>query len=272
LIEQRNRLVRVSVDGAPRWGVVTEKGSQEWVYRLEGSPFAAWEPGAGIGPLDELALLPPVTPSKIVCVGLNYADHAAESRLDVPEEPLLFFKPPSSVIGPGAVIRLPPQSARIDYEAELVIVIGRRCRSAPPEAAWDHVLGVTCGNDVTARDLQQRDHQWTRAKGFDTFCPLGPWIVMGVTEADAADLQVACRVNSILRQQGRTREMIFPPDRLIAYISAIMTLEPGDVIMTGTPAGIGPLAAGDLVEVDIEGIGTLRNPVEGIGSDLAKGQ
>jgi len=174
---------------------------------------------------------------------------------------MLFLKPPSSVIGPGTHIVLPPQSEQVEHEAELAIVIGRRCRGVTPQEAWDCVLGVTCGNDVTARDLQRRDGQWTRAKGFDTFCPLGPWIVTGLSETDVADLEVTCRVNGELRQRGRTGEMVFSPSQLIAYAAHIMTLEPGDVIMTGTPAGVGPLLAGDVVEIEIESIGLLRNPV-----------
>jgi 2-keto-4-pentenoate hydratase/2-oxohepta-3-ene-1,7-dioic acid hydratase in catechol pathway len=224
-------------------------------------PFTDWEFGAEIGHLDGLRLLAPTVPSKIVCVGLNYAAHADESRMDVPSEPLLFFKPPSSVIGPDTPIILPPQSERVDYEAELAVIIGRRCRNVTPEEAWDCVLGVTCGNDVTARDLQMRDNQWTRAKGFDTFCPLGPWVVTGLSESDVGDLEVVCRVNGEVRQRGRTSDMVFSPAQLIAYTTSIMTLEPGDVIMTGTPAGIGPLEPGDAVEVEVEGVGVLRNPV-----------
>jgi 2-keto-4-pentenoate hydratase/2-oxohepta-3-ene-1,7-dioic acid hydratase in catechol pathway len=165
------------------------------------------------------------------------------------------------VIGPGAPITLPPQSERVDYEAELAVVVGRRCRGVTVREAWDCVLGVTCGNDVTARDLQQRDDQWTRAKGFDTFCPLGPWLVTGLGEGDVADLEVVCRVNGEDRQRGRTSEMAFSPAQLIAYVASIMTLEPGDVLMTGTPAGVGPLRAGDVVEVAVQGVGVLRNPV-----------
>jgi 2-keto-4-pentenoate hydratase/2-oxohepta-3-ene-1,7-dioic acid hydratase in catechol pathway len=168
---------------------------------------------------------------------------------------------PSSVIGPGASIVLPPQSQQVEHEAELAVVIKRRCRGVTPEEAWGYVLGITCGNDVTARDLQRRDDQWTRAKGFDTFCPLGPWLVTGLREEDVADLEVVCRVNGEVRQRGRTREMVFSPAHLIAYTASIMTLEPGDVIMTGTPAGVGPLAAGDVVEVEVEGVGVLRNSV-----------
>jgi 2-keto-4-pentenoate hydratase/2-oxohepta-3-ene-1,7-dioic acid hydratase in catechol pathway len=234
---------------------------EEQVYGLVGDLFGHWRPGEEMGPLDELSLLAPIVPTKIVCVGLNYPAHADESSMVLPSEPLLFFKPPSAVIGPEATILLPPQSERVDYEAELAVVIGRRCRNVGPGEAWDYVLGATCGNDVTARDLQQLDDQWTRAKGFDTFCPLGPWMVTGLRDADVADLEVACRVNGALRQTGRTSEMTFSPSELIAYASSIMALEPGDVIMTGTPEGVGPLAAGDVVEVEVGGIGVLRNPV-----------
>jgi 2-keto-4-pentenoate hydratase/2-oxohepta-3-ene-1,7-dioic acid hydratase in catechol pathway len=234
------------------------------VYRLEGPPFdtpAPWTPGEAIGRLEELALLAPATPTKIVCIGRNYAAHAAEHKAEVPTEPLLFFKPPSSVIGPGAPIVLTPQSQQVEHESELVVVIGRRCRNVSADEAWSYVLGATCGNDVTARDLQRQDSQWTRAKGFDTFCPLGPWLVTGLSESEVADLEVVCRVNGEVRQRGNTSEMVFPPAQLIAYISAIMTLEPGDVIMTGTPAGVSPIVEGDEVEVEVEGIGILKNPV-----------
>jgi len=250
-------LVRVAVDGSPRWGAV----ENEWVYSLRGEPFGDWERRAEIGRLDNLPLLAPTAPSKIVCVGRNYPAHAAEHGGEVPSEPLLFLKPPSSVIGPGAPIVLPPQSEQVDHEVELAVVIGRRCRGVTMQEAWDYVLGVTCGNDVTARDLQRLDGQWTRAKGFDTFCPLGPWLVTGLNEMDVADLEAICRVNGELRQRGRTSEMAFSPAQLIAYTAGIMTLEPGDVIMTGTPAGVGPLAAGDVVEIEVESIGLLRNPV-----------
>ena len=257
MIKHKACLARVNVDGGPVWGVV-EDGC---VYGLRGDPFGDWKRGAELGPPDSLQLLAPAVPTKIVCVGLNYALHADESSMDLPIEPLLFLKPPSSVIGPGASIILPPQSQRVDHEVELAVVIGRRCRDVAQDEAWDHVLGVTCGNDVTARDLQFRDNQWTRAKGFDTFCPLGPWLVAGLNEADVADLQVICRVNGEPRQRGRTSEMVFSPAQLVAYVAGIMTLEPGDVIMTGTPAGTSPLVAGDVVEVEVEGIGVLRNPV-----------
>jgi 2-keto-4-pentenoate hydratase/2-oxohepta-3-ene-1,7-dioic acid hydratase in catechol pathway len=256
--QYHNRLVRVAVDDSPRWGVI----ENEQVYTLDGDPFAAWKRGAKIGLLNDLQLLAPTVPTKIVCVGLNYLAHADESNMEAPPEPLLFLKPPSSVIGPGAPILMPPQSEQVDYEAEMAVVIGRRCRDARPEEAWDYVLGVTCGNDVTARDLQRLDNQWTRAKGFDTFCPVGPWLVTGLSGADVADREVICRVNGEICQRGRTSEMTFSTADLIAYASSIMTLEPGDLLLTGTPFGIGPLAAGDVVEVEVEGIGVLSNPVK----------
>jgi 2-keto-4-pentenoate hydratase/2-oxohepta-3-ene-1,7-dioic acid hydratase in catechol pathway len=257
MIQRQTCLVQVVVDGSPRWGVI----ENERVYTLDGDPFAGWRRGAKIGSLDDVQLLAPVVPTKIICVVLNYPAHADESRMEAPSEPLLFFKPPSSIIGPDAPILLPPQSERIDYEAEMAVVIGRRCRDVRSEEAWDYVLGVTCGNDVTARDLQRKDNQWTRAKGFDTFCPVGPWLVTGLSEADVADLEVICRVNDEIRQRGRTSEMAFSSVDLIAYAASVMTLEPGDLLLTGTPSGIGPLAAGDVVEVEVEGIGVLSNPV-----------
>jgi 2-keto-4-pentenoate hydratase/2-oxohepta-3-ene-1,7-dioic acid hydratase in catechol pathway len=199
-----------------------------------------------------------VQPGKIVCVGRNYPAHAAEHGVSVPEIPLLFFKPPSSVIGPGAAIRLPPQSSSVEHEAELAIVISKRGRWITIEDAPDHILGHTAALDVTARDLQQMDNQWTRAKGFDTFCPLGPWID---TDLDPADALITCSVNGQLRQMGSTRDLVFPVYELVAYISSIMTLEPGDVVLTGTPSGVGPLLEGDEVSVEIEGIGILTNRV-----------
>ena len=256
--QHHTRLVRVAVDGSPRWGVL----ENERVYALDGDPFAAWERGPEVGLVDALQLLAPTVPTKIICVGLNYPAHADESRMEAPPEPLLFLKPPSSIIGPGAPILMPPQSEQVDYEAEMVVVIGRRCWNVRPEEAWDYVLGVTCGNDVTARDLQRLDNQWTRAKGFDTFCPVGPWLVTRWSGADMADREVTCRVNGEIRQRGRTIEMTFSTADLIAYASSIMTLEPGDLLLTGTPSGIGPLAASDVVEVEVEGIGVLSNPVK----------
>ena len=209
-------------------------------------------------PLDRVRLHAPVVPGKIIAVGRNYVEHAREQNVDVPEIPLLFLKPPTTVIGPGAKIILPPQSKQVEHEAELAVVIGKRGRWIQAEEAFDYVMGYTAANDVTARDLQRRDGQWTRGKGFDTFLPLGPWID---TEFDPSDALVRCRVNGEMRQMGSTREMVFSIPQLIAFISSVMTLEPGDVILTGTPAGIGPLVDGDTVEVEVDGIGALRNSV-----------
>lgn len=211
----------------------------------------------------EVKLLAPVIPSKIVCVGRNYKDHAAELGNPMPDEPLLFLKPPSAIVGHEEAIKLPAASARVEHEGELGVVIGRRTRRlSDSENPLDYVLGYTCVNDVTARDLQRRDVQFTRAKSFDTFCPVGPFIVTGL---DPFDLQVETRVNGLLRQCGRTAAMAFPVSYLIRYISHIMTLEPGDVISTGTPAGVGPLVDGDVCEVEVENLGTLLNPVRAMG-------
>jgi 2-keto-4-pentenoate hydratase/2-oxohepta-3-ene-1,7-dioic acid hydratase in catechol pathway len=197
-------------------------------------------------------------PGKIVCVGRNYAAHAKELGNAVPERPLLFFKPPSAIIAPGEPIRMPRASARVDHEAEIALVIGRRARRVSSADAMAHVEGICCANDVTARDLQKVDGQWARAKGFDSFCPLGPVVREGF---DWDDLEIIGRVNGAVRQRGHVRDLIFPFPALIAAISDIMTLEPGDLVLTGTPEGVGPLAAGDVVEVEIPGVGILSNPV-----------
>ncbi len=259
MIEKEARIVRARTHRGPRRGMIDIDG--ERIYALKGKSPDEWKRGEELGRLGELPLLAPVLPSKIIGVGLNYSAHADESGHEVPSEPLLFFKPPSAVIGPGETIVLPHQSERVDYEGELVVVIGRSCRNVKPEAAWSYVLGVTCGNDVTARDLQRQDPQWTRAKGFDTFCPLGPWVVTGLGEDTAVDRTLVCRVNGDLRQSVRTSEMVFSIPELISYASSVMTLEPDDVIMTGTPNGVGPLTSGDTVEVELEGIGILCNRV-----------
>lgn len=204
-------------------------------------------------------LLPPVTPSKIVAVGRNYAEHAKELGNEAPPEPIIFLKAPTTLLAPGAAIVRPPISERVDFEGELAMVIAREARNVP-RAQWrDYVRGFTCANDVTARDLQKKDVQFTRAKSFDTFCPLGPCIE---TDLDPSHLRLQTRVNGQTKQDGNTSQMIFPCDILVEFITAVMTLLPGDVILTGTPAGVGPLAAGDVVEVEIEGIGTLRNVVK----------
>ena len=199
-------------------------------------------------------------PSKIVCVGRNYLEHARELGNDVPERPLIFLKPPSSLVGDGEAIVLPPESERVEHEGEIAVVIGRRARNVSAPEAWSYVAGIAPLNDVTARDLQKTDGQWTRAKGFDTFCALGSMAPLDGLDRDA--LEVVCRVNGEVRQHGRVGEMAFSIPQLIAYISGVMTLEPGDVIATGTPAGVAPLHDGDLVEVEVPGVGTVRNPVQ----------
>lgn len=204
-------------------------------------------------------------PGKIVCVGRNYVDHAAELGNVAPERPLLFLKPPSAVIGDGDAIVLPPESSRVDHEAEIGVVIGRRLRHVTASDALGGVAGITCVNDVTARDLQKADGQWTRAKGFDTFCPVGPRVVPLAELGPLDELEVIGRVNGEERQRGRAADMAFGVPYLIAYISRVMTLEPGDLLATGTPAGVGPLEAGDVVEVEIPGVGALRNPVRRVG-------
>jgi 2-keto-4-pentenoate hydratase/2-oxohepta-3-ene-1,7-dioic acid hydratase in catechol pathway len=211
-------------------------------------------------PLAQASLLPPVQPSKIVCVGRNYREHATELGNEVPQEPLLFFKPPSSLLPPGGTILRPKISARTDYEGELGVVIARRCHKlGESEDVRPYILGYTCVNDFTARDLQNKDGQWTRAKGFDTFCPVGPIVTDGIDPW--AGVQVETRVNGEVRQSGNTQDFIFPLDVVIRYISQVMTLEPGDLIATGTPKGVGPVVAGDAIEVSIESVGQLRNPV-----------
>ncbi|MEA2007862.1 MAG: fumarylacetoacetate hydrolase family protein [Chloroflexota bacterium] len=212
-------------------------------------------------PLDQVRLLSPVRPSKIIAVARNYAAHAAEHNAEVPEMPVLFFKPPSAVIGPGEVIRIPPQTQQMEHESELAVVIGKAGRWIDLDEADNHILGYTIANDVTARDLQRSDLLWTRAKGFDTFAPLGPWIE---TDFDPTDAMITCHVNGVMRQMASTRDMTFTIKKIIAFISSVMTLYPGDVILTGTPEGVGPLEDGDEVAITIEGIGTLTNPVKAL--------
>jgi 2-keto-4-pentenoate hydratase/2-oxohepta-3-ene-1,7-dioic acid hydratase in catechol pathway len=249
------RLVRFRFGDRIATGVV-EDGS---VRALEGTFFENPIPTGDEIPLDDVRLLAPVLPSKVVCVGLNYKAHAKEMGVEIPAEPLLFLKPSTSVSGPGDPIPLHPLSDRQDYEGELAIVIGRLARRvSSPEQAAAAILGYTCGNDVTLRDLQTKDEQWTRAKGFDSSNPIGPWIE---TSLNPADVGLETRVNGEVKQSGRTSDLAFGPVALISFITQYMTLLPGDVIMTGTPAGIGPLAAGDKVEIDIEGLGVLANPV-----------
>ena len=229
------------------------------VAEIEGHPFGQLRFSGQRWALADVRLLSPILPSKVVCVGRNYAEHAAESGSEVPAEPLLFLKPSTSVIGPQDTIRLPTQSQRVEPEAALAVVIGAPgARRVDRAGAAQAIFGYTCANDVTARDLQRSDGQWTRAKGFDSFCPLGPWIVTGL---GASDLEVRCEVGEEVRQLGRTRDMVFDPATLISYISHVMTLLPGDVVLTGTPAGVSALADGDTVTVTIEGIGALVNRV-----------
>jgi len=249
------KYVRFEARGAAAYGRL----EGERVEVLSSAPWAGGRPTGATHGLGEVRLLAPCQPTKIVCLGRNYREHAAELGNEPPRDPLLFLKPPSAVIGPEAPIVYPPASRRVDYEGELALVIGKRCgRLKPEENPLDYLFGFTCLNDITARDLQKADGQFTRAKGFDTFCPLGPVIATGL---DAGGLVVETYVNGTRRQRGATTEMIFPLDAIIRFISSVMTLEPGDVISTGTPAGVGPLQPGDVVEVVIEGIGRLRNPV-----------
>jgi 2-keto-4-pentenoate hydratase/2-oxohepta-3-ene-1,7-dioic acid hydratase in catechol pathway len=228
------------------------------VGEIGGNVFGRYRRKEADAPLADVRLLAPAEPSKILCVGRNYVEHAKELGNEVPKVPLIFMKPPSAVISNGETIVLPPQSAQVEHEAELVVVIGKRGRNITAENAKKHILGYTIGNDVTARDLQRSDNQWTRGKGFDTFCPFGPWID---TEFDPADAILTCRVNGQMRQMASTRDMIFNIPTLIAYVSSVMTLEPGDLIFTGTPSGVGELKHGDEVLVEIEGLGVLKNSV-----------
>jgi len=259
---------RFEVHGQAHYGLVEAIAGVDSITRLLLVPRDAdhWElEGFSSKRVDhvvlaEAVLLAPVQPSKIVCIGRNYREHAAELGHDVPSEPVVFLKPPSSLLAPGQNIIRPKISARVDHEGELGVVIGKRCRSLHPEEdVRPYIIGYTCVNDVTARDLQNKDGQWTRSKGFDTFCPVGPLV------SDELDpwpgVAVETRVNGEARQQGNTRDFIFPLDLVIRHISQVMTLLPGDLISTGTPKGVGPLQAGDVVEVTVQGVGTLRNPV-----------
>lgn len=250
------RIVRYQVKNeTPQYGWVLNEN----VGPVDGNPFGEYRRLKAEIPLEQVRLLAPCQPSKIVCVGRNYAEHAREHDAEVPKVPLIFLKPPSSMIGPGETIFLPPQSKQVEHEAELVVVIGKRGRHITAERARDTILGYTVGNDVTARDLQKSDGQWTRAKGFDTFCSFGPWID---TDFDPSDALITCRVSGQPRQMASTRDMVFSVNTLIAFISSVMTLEPGDLLFTGTPAGVGILKDGDEVVCEIEGLGKLSNPVK----------
>jgi 2-keto-4-pentenoate hydratase/2-oxohepta-3-ene-1,7-dioic acid hydratase in catechol pathway len=248
------RLVRFLAAGKPARGIV--QGGE--VVELEGDFFSSPRKGRAGLALSRMKLLPPCTPSKIVAVGLNYRDHAEEMGLPLPDEPIIFLKPVTTIIGPEEPIIHPAMSSRVDFEAELGVVLKDRVKNVSAKDAACHILGYTCANDVTARDLQKKDGQWTRAKSFDTFCPVGPWIE---TELDSGDLLVESYLNGARKQSSRTSRLIFSVPGLVSFISRIMTLEPGDLIITGTPSGIGPMQPGDEVEVRIEGIGSLRNRV-----------
>jgi len=256
---------RFEYEGIPQFGWIETIGGKDNITRIFKFPADVTAPESGLKkipsiPLANATLLSPVEPSKIVCVGRNYREHAAELGNEVPAEPLIFFKPPSSVIGPGQTIVRPKISARVDHEAELGVVIGKRCRNLKiDEDVRPYILGYTCVNDVTARDVQKKDGQWTRGKGFDTFCPVGPVVVDDLDPWAGVDLEA--RVNGELKQQGNTRDFIFPLDVIIRYIAQVMTLLPGDLIATGTPSGVGPLIAGDKVEITVAGVGNLQSLV-----------
>ena len=249
------QIIRYQQQGLPpQWGWLQD----EHVGPLSGSPYEPYHRAEAQIPLEKVKILAPAIPGKIIAVGRNYVEHAREHQVEVPDTPLIFLKPPSTVIGPNTQILLPPQSKRVDYEAELAVVIGKKGRWIDILRVDEYIFGYCIGNDVTARDLQENDKQWTRAKGFDTFCPLGPWIE---TNLDPSDVLITTRVNGEIRQMTSTREMVFNIPQLIVYISSIMTLSPGDVILSGTPAGVGQLNPGDEIVIMIEGIGELKNSV-----------
>jgi 2-keto-4-pentenoate hydratase/2-oxohepta-3-ene-1,7-dioic acid hydratase in catechol pathway len=254
------RVARFAGDDDPRFGVVGEEDGTPTIAVLKGDPlYAGYELTGQKVAVDDVRLLAPVIPrSKVVCVGKNYAAHAAEMGGEVPQTPLVFLKPNTSVIGPGEPIVYPAQSSEVHFEGELAVVIGRICKDVPVEDVDKVVFGYTVANDVTARDLQRTDGQWARAKGFDTFCPLGPWIE---TNLDPSDLRVTTELGGKLKQDGRTSDMVFSVADIVAHVSSFMTLLPGDVVLTGTPEGVGPMQVGDRVSVTVEGIGTLTNQV-----------
>jgi 2-keto-4-pentenoate hydratase/2-oxohepta-3-ene-1,7-dioic acid hydratase in catechol pathway len=249
------RYARILHEGRARYGAVEAEG---WARLFDDAPWAGGAPTGELVSFTERTRLAPVAPSKIVCVGKNYAAHAREMGAEAPATPLLFLKAPSALLACGAPIELPPESARVDHEGELGLVIGATLRRASVEAARAGIFGLVVANDVTARDLQRADGQWARAKSFDTFCPVGPYVVDGL---EAGDLGIEVHVGDALRQRGRTADMITPPAELVAFVSRAMTLQPGDLILTGTPEGVGPLIAGDVVRVTIDGVGSLENPV-----------
>ena len=252
------RIARCATEDTVEFAVIESTDQGDVLALLNGHPFGEIQFSGVRRPLADVRLLAPILPSKIVAVARNYADHAKEMGGEVTEEPMIFLKPSTSVIGPNDAVVLPSQSQQVDFEGELAVVIGAFCRDVDPDRADEVIFGYTIANDVTARDLQRTDGQWARAKGFDTFCPLGPWIE---TRLDATDLALETSVDGEVRQRGRTSQFVHSIADLIAYVSAAMTLLPGDVILTGTPAGVGPLHDGETVAVSIEGIGTLSNRV-----------
>ncbi|MCL2422639.1 MAG: fumarylacetoacetate hydrolase family protein [Micrococcales bacterium] len=256
------RIARFTQGSDPRYALVEGEGEAAELVVISGDPiYMPVQPTGERVPLDDdgVRLLAPVIPrSKVVAVARNYVAHAHEMQAEVPDRPLLFFKPNTSVVGPDDPVVLPEWSDRVEHEGELAVVIGKVTKDVSPEAALAHVFGYTCANDVTARDVQRAESQWARAKGFDTSCPIGPWIVV---DLDTEDLEVEIRVNGERRQHGSTSQMVFDIPYLVSYVSEAFTLLPGDVILTGTPAGVGPLVHRDIVEVEIENIGVLRNPV-----------
>jgi 2-keto-4-pentenoate hydratase/2-oxohepta-3-ene-1,7-dioic acid hydratase in catechol pathway len=256
------RIARFTVGAEPAFGVVegSVERAEATIATIVPHPFGAFSFTGARMPLGEVRLLAPVLPSKVLGVGKNYADHAREMGGDAPERPVLFLKPSTAVVGPGDPIVLPRDAERVDYEGELAVVIGRLCRDVPAERAADVILGYTCANDVTARDQQTLDGQWARAKGHDTFCPLGPWIE---TELDPSDLAIRTTLDGELRQAARTKQLVHDVPTLVAHASAAMTLLPGDVLLTGTPAGVGPMRRGQSVAVTVEGVGTLTSLVAG---------
>ncbi|MBY6540838.1 fumarylacetoacetate hydrolase family protein [Rhodococcus sp. BP-349] len=252
------RLGRVASPDGVAFVAIEGDGDERTAREIAEHPFGTPTFTGRSWPLADVRLLAPILASKVICIGKNYAAHAAEMGSDAPEDPVIFIKPNTSIVGPGANIVRPPTSSEVHYEGELAVVIGRPCKDVPAARALDVVLGYTVANDVTARDNQRHDGQWTRAKGYDTFCPLGPWIE---TSLDASDLALTTTVDGAVKQNSRTSLLLHDVPKIIEWISSVMTLLPGDVILTGTPEGVGPIDAGESVSVEIEGIGTLTNPV-----------
>jgi 2-keto-4-pentenoate hydratase/2-oxohepta-3-ene-1,7-dioic acid hydratase in catechol pathway len=248
------KIVRFSVGARVRYGILNE----DTIHLMNGDELREKDPKARCYKLGAVKLLAPCQPTKIVALGINYKSHAKEFKHELPETPLLFLKPPTAVIGTGHEIIYPPMSKQVDYEAELGVVIRKTAKNVPVKEALDYVLGYTCFNDVTARDLQRKDGQWTRGKGFDTFAPVGPWIE---TELDPSNLTIESYLNGELKQKATTADLIFPVPQIVSFVSSVMTLLPGDIIATGTPSGVGPMQPGDSVDIRIQGIGTLTNRV-----------